>query len=272
MEGAALSWVQSTVLSRTQGSCPANAEFGLYPSRVARARALNTTLWVPPLSARWQRWSSRAVEACGKAEAEAACSREGVGGFHRPLPTPGSEGRQGAPNAGGRQLPREWDGKERAQKQRERPWPCSTAGACTTLPESGGEHRASLLLLCLSRLTNHPDIPKQQLPAIRSSRTHVPISCAPISSSALDLGQTSAPGCSRARLLPPRSQRWAGASPGCGPGGLSSPAAGGRRDPAPWMPALGWEISVREKPEVWWTREQQRLLPSCASCQATKKS
>lgn len=30
---------------------------------------------------------------------------------------------------------------------------------------------------------------------------------------------------------------------------------GGRRDPAPWVPALGWGISAREKPEVWWTQE-----------------
>lgn len=63
------------------------------------------------------------------------------------------------------------------------------------------EHRASLLLICLTRLTNHPDIPKQQLPAITSSRTHVPISCTPISSLALDLGQISALGCSRARCF-----------------------------------------------------------------------
>lgn len=147
-----------------------------------------------------------------------------------------------------------------------------------------GEHRASLLLLRLPRLTNHPDVPKQQLPAITSSRTHVPISCTPISSSVLDLGQISALGCSRVRLLPLRSWRLEGASPGCRPGGLGSPlplllpllpAAGGCRDSssqhrAPWILPWVGDLSQRETPGAANTGEQQHLLLSYASCQAIK--
>lgn len=123
-------------------------------------------------------------------------------------------------------------------------------------PNRGG-HRASL---CLTRLTNHPDIPKQQLPAITSSRTHVPISRTPISSSALDRGQISAPGCSRARLLPSRSRD-----------GKEHPRA--RRAPLPCrrdgssLDACNGGRSLPGRNPG----EQQRLLPSCASCQATQK-
>lgn len=117
-----------------------------------------------------------------------------------------------------------------------------------------GEHRASLLLLCLTRLTNHPHIPKQQLPAITSRRTHVPISCTPISSSALDLGQISAPGCSRAGLLPPRS--WKEHPLAAGQEGSPPLAAGGRRDSslqhrAPWMPAAGGRSQPEGKHREW---------------------
>lgn len=88
VDGAALSRVQPTLHSSMSDSCPAKTEFGLYPLEVARARAL----FLPPLSALQQPWGSWAVEACCKAEAEAACSRERVSSFHSPLPMPGSKG------------------------------------------------------------------------------------------------------------------------------------------------------------------------------------
>lgn len=129
------------------------------------------------------------------------------------------------------------------------------------------EHRASLLLFCLTRLTNHPDIPKQQLPAITSSRTHVPITCTPISSLALDLGQISALGCSRARLLHPRSWRLDRTSPGCRPRGLSSPSpcphlsfsslasTQGQQLLPPQTPVLGRRSQPETQTREWCTQE-----------------
>lgn len=104
-----------------------------------------------------------------------------------------------------------------------------------------------------------PRHPQQQLPAITSSRTHVPIRCTPISSLVLDLGQISALGCSRARMLHPRSWKLDGTSPGCRPRGLSSPSPlphpsfsslcfyTGTAAPTTPAACAGWEISARDR-------------------------
>lgn len=147
-------------------------------------------------------------------------------------------------------------------------WHTATSPALT----SGSTEHPSCLL-CLTRLTNHPDIPKQQLPAITSSRTHVPISCTPISSLALDLGQISALGCSRARLLHPRSWRLDGTSPGCRPRGLSSlfpcPHLSfsslcfytGTAAPTSPGACAGWEISARDRNSCGVHRRAAMSLP-----------
>lgn len=130
-----------------------------------------------------------------------------------------------------------------------------TVYSCQPFPNQG-EHRASLSLLCLTRLTNHPDIPKQQFPAITNSRTHVPISCMLISSSVLDLGQISAPGCSRVRLLPleiletGRSIPWLQARRALLP---CRRRTQGQQLAAPSSldACTGWEISAKEKHQVW---------------------
>lgn len=128
-----------------------------------------------------------------------------------------------------------------------------------------------------------PRQPYQQLPAITSSRTHVPISCTPISSLVLDLGQISALGYSRARMPHPRSWKLDGTSPGCRPRGLSSPPLPhlsfsslcfytGTAAPTSPGACAGWETSARDKNIcLVYTGEQQCLFPSYTSCQAAKR-
>lgn len=120
------------------------------------------------------------------------------------------------------------------------------------------------MLLCPSRLTNHPDIAGQQLPAIRSSRTHVPISRTPISSPALDPDQT--PAASSELRGAARSILWARARRAL------LPAAGGHPARSSW--ALHWlgEAGEKQGTPGGASTAQQWLLPPRAGLQATKTS
>lgn len=145
------------------------------------------------------------------------------------------------------------------------------------------EHRASLLLICLTRLTNHPDIPKQQLPAITSSRTHVPISCTAISSLALDLGQISALGCSRARCSIQDPGNCMEHPLAAGQDGSPLPVLFCTYSSLPFASIQGWQLLPPQVPVLGgrsqsetgthvYTGEQQCLFPSNTSCQAAKRS
>lgn len=104
------------------------------------------------------------------------------------------------------------------------------------------------MLICLTRLTNHPDIPKQQLPAITSNRTHVPISCTAISSLALDLGQISALGCSRARCSIQDPGNWMEHPLAVGQEGSSLPVLFCTYPSLPFASTQGWQLLPPQVP------------------------
>ena len=132
---------------------------------------------------------SGAAGACRKAEAAFSRASRWFSPSRQFSPRPGAP--QTGELQGGRQLPRDQDWKGRPGKRRRRR---GRAAQPMYGRQPSGEHRASLSLLCPTRLTDHPDVPGQQLPAITRSRTRVPISRAPISSPGPRAGPDRSPG------------------------------------------------------------------------------